>query len=187
MQSHPVHYVIAIAALAACQPIGGHNKPSGPARLHCKVQQDLRYNSSHRLAANYPLPYDPMPGEGLAEAICCDSLFSYFAEPEWWFNRSDVRFFDKLNSSAITTFYDSACGMPLFRAPVNRTFEEWRQESLTHGWPSFRPPELLAGAINVTDTGEVVSACGTHLGTIDPDEKGQRYCLDTICLSGSPV
>ena len=179
-------HVIAMAALTASKPVHSliESQRADPDRVHCKVQPKLNYNASNRLAINFPLPYTPLPGESLATAICCDSLFSYFAEPEWFFNRSDVQFFEQLNASAITTFYDSSCGMPLFRAPINRTFAEWREESLIHGWPSFRTQELLPGAINVTDVGEVVSACGTHLGTVDPDDKGQRYCLDMICISG---
>eukprot|EP00730_Choanoeca_flexa_P014284 TRINITY_DN6191_c0_g1_i1.p1 TRINITY_DN6191_c0_g1~~TRINITY_DN6191_c0_g1_i1.p1 ORF type:complete len:192 (+),score=17.93 TRINITY_DN6191_c0_g1_i1:232-807(+) len=176
--------VISIAILIIAVPIVTYADLDS--RLHCRAQSDLLYNVSHRLAINYQLPYTPLPGEGLAEAICCDSLYSYFAEPEWFFNRSDVSLFDRLNASAVTTFYDTACGIPLFRAPVNRTFQEWKSESLTHGWPSFRTPEILDKGINVTSTGEVLSSCGTHLGTIDPDEKGQRYCLDLVCLSGQP-
>ena len=41
-----------------------------------------------------------------------------------------------------TTFYDSVTGVPLFRAPVGRTFEQWKGESLVHGWPSFRDNEV---------------------------------------------
>ena len=40
-----------------------------------------------------------------------------------------------------TIFYDSVTGLPLFKAPVGRTFEEWKGESLVHGWPSFRDNE----------------------------------------------
>ena len=31
-------------------------------------------------------------------------------------------FFDQLDPTVVTTFYDSVCGVPLFRAPVGRTF-----------------------------------------------------------------
>jgi hypothetical protein len=31
----------------------------------------------------------------------------------------------KVNKTGVTTFYDSVCGIPLFRAPVGRTFAEW--------------------------------------------------------------
>jgi hypothetical protein len=40
------------------------------------------------------------------------------------------------------TFYDSVTGKPLFIAPRGRTFEEFRKESESHGWPSFRDQEV---------------------------------------------
>ena len=95
--------------------------------------------------------------------------------------------FCQLNASGQTTFYDSVCGEPLFVAPVNRTFEEWRAESVEHGWPSFRDAEVLPGALKIDKAGGIVySKCGTHLGSFAPDEKGDRYCLDLVCLSGRP-
>ena len=41
-------------------------------------------------------------------------------------------------------FYDSVTGKPLFVAPVGRSFEDWKKESLSHGWPSFRDNEVNA-------------------------------------------
>ena len=41
-------------------------------------------------------------------------------------------------------------GKALFIAPRGRTFEEFKQESLGHGWPSFRDEEV----------GGVVQCCG---------------------------
>ena len=40
------------------------------------------------------------------------------------------------------TFYDSVTGKPLFIAPRGRTFEDFRKESRSHGWPSFRDNEV---------------------------------------------
>jgi len=54
------------------------------------------------------------------------------------FNRTDISLFDHLNKEGTTIFYDSATGIPLFEAPKGRTFEEWKAETLEHGWPSFR-------------------------------------------------
>ena len=36
-----------------------------------------------------------------------------------------VGLFRKVDSSQVTTFYDSVCGLPLFNAPVGRSFDEW--------------------------------------------------------------
>ena len=33
-------------------------------------------------------------------------------------------------------------GKPLFTAPVNRSLQEWLQESRAHGWPSFRDAKV---------------------------------------------
>jgi hypothetical protein len=33
-----------------------------------------------------------------------------------------------------TTYYDSVSGKPLFIAPRGRSFEEFRKESVSHGW-----------------------------------------------------
>lgn len=64
-------------------------------------------------------------------------------------------FYDKLGEE-VTTFYDSVCGLPLFRAPVGRTFSKWRAESETHGWPSFRPEETFAENVIIKPGGEMV-------------------------------
>ena len=40
------------------------------------------------------------------------------------------------------TFYDSVSGKPLFIAPRGRTFDEFKKESMAHGWPSFRDEEV---------------------------------------------
>jgi hypothetical protein len=77
--------------------------------------------------------------ESFADAICCDAFFAPYAEPSGFFAEDDVALFDKLDPRGETTFYDSVCGVPLFTAPRNRTFAEWRAESevsalLASGW-----------------------------------------------------
>jgi len=83
-------------------------------------------------------------------------------------------------------FYDSQCGLPLFVAPRGRTFQEWRVESENHGWPSFRPEEVVADSLILRAHDEVVSACPqpTHLGHLFKDSKGGRYCIDLLCMAG---
>jgi hypothetical protein len=39
-------------------------------------------------------------------------------------------------------FFDSVSGKPLFIAPRGRTFEQFKKESDSHGWPSFRDQEV---------------------------------------------
>lgn len=99
-----------------------------------------------------------------------------------------VNFFSQLkNKDGTTTFYDSVCGKPLFVAPKGRTMAEFERESLAHGWPSFRPAEVVQANVKILEGGEMVSTCGTHLGHDIPDERGPRYCINLICIAGSPT
>ena len=47
-----------------------------------------------------------------------------YAEPSGTFEEPDINLFGKLDRNKTTTFYDSACGLPLFTAPINRTFDD---------------------------------------------------------------
>jgi peptide methionine sulfoxide reductase MsrB len=146
------------------------------------VQSDLRFNISTRM--------DSFGGESanesLAESVCCDSRNKILAEPQFLFEAPDVQMFAELEkTTGVTTFYDSVCGVPLFRAPVNRTFDAFQQDTTEHGWPSFRPAEVVTENIQTDrSTGMVTSSCGTHLGSFLPDDKGDRWCIDLSCISG---
>jgi hypothetical protein len=63
------------------------------------------------------------------------------------------------------TFYDSNTGKPLFKAPKGRSWEQFLEESRSHGWPSFRDSEVNWEYVRVLSNGETVSVDGTHLGT----------------------
>ncbi|CAJ1374556.1 unnamed protein product [Effrenium voratum] len=119
--------------------------------------------------------------QGFAE-VCC-KVPQHWAEPAGSLNR--VNFWQELGSG-VTTFYDAQCGIPLFRAPVGRSLAEFQAESNGHGWPSFREEELVKSNIEVKEDGEVVSRCGTHLGHNLPDQAGNRYCIDLLCIAGHP-
>ncbi|KAK3282744.1 hypothetical protein CYMTET_9532 [Cymbomonas tetramitiformis] len=119
----------------------------------------------------------------MADRICCHN--TYWAEPSGYLRKPHVKLFQKLDSSAVTTFYDSTCNLPLFQAPVGRTFSDWKTESLAHGWPSFRPEETFKKNVVILPGGEVRSACGLHLGHDIPDHKGPRYCIDLVCIAGN--
>ena len=119
----------------------------------------------------------------MADNICCHN--SYYAEPFGYHaSLAQGAFFDQLDPTVVTTFYDSVCGVPLFRAPVGRTFAAWRTESEHHGWPSFRPEETFSENIIIHPGGEMSSSCGTHLGHNLPDRTGARYCIDLVCMAG---
>lgn len=149
------------------------------------VQNNLRYNISTRMADSGAFP---IPGETLATAVCCDSRLKPYAEPQFLFEAPDIQLFSKLDtSSGVTTFYDSVCGLPVFKAPIGRTLADFQADTTEHGWPSFRTAEIVAENI-ITDknTTFVTSKCGTHLGSYLPDSKGSRWCIDLSCVSGNP-
>eukprot|EP00979_Chaetoceros_neogracilis_P004549 scaffold797_cov408-Chaetoceros_neogracile.AAC.14 len=62
-------------------------------------------------------------------------------------------------------FYDSNTGNLLFIAPKGRSFDEFINESMSHGWPSFRDDEVVWDDVRCLPNGEAVSLVGTHLGT----------------------
>mmetsp|Transcript_43698 Transcript_43698/g.79746 ORF Transcript_43698/g.79746 Transcript_43698/m.79746 type:complete len:173 (-) Transcript_43698:109-627(-) len=117
-----------------------------------------------------------------ADDICCHN--SMYAERSGLFQ--ELGLFSQLDSDGVNTFYDSVCGRPLFRAPIGRSFQEWKEESEAHGWPSFREAEVVKSNIKVFADGEVQSICGVHLGHNLPDSKGDRYCIDLVCIAGEP-
>jgi len=127
-----------------------------------------------------------IPNETQATAVCCDRRLQALAEPR--FTYEAVGLFSQLDkTTGVTTFYDSVCGIPVFRAPVNRTLEEFQADTKEHGWPSFRTAEIIAeNIVTHKDTTYVISKCGTHLGSFLPDEHGDRWCIDLSCVSGDP-
>ena len=54
-----------------------------------------------------------------------------FAEQAGYFQ--ERRLFGQLQRSGTTVFYDSVCGIPLFEAPIGRSFDDFRRESEHHG------------------------------------------------------
>merc|ERR1712070_983999 len=173
--------VVELTTDPSSQPPSKYNRCKGG------VQSQLRYGISGRdTPAGVPVPVDAT--ESLANAVCCDSRMLPFAEPQFLFEAPDILLFDTLKEGDVTTFYDSVCGVPLFRAPINRTFAEFQADTQEHGWPSFRPAEVIAKNV-LTDkaTGYVTSSCGTHLGSFLPDDKGDRWCMDLSCVAGNPA
>jgi hypothetical protein len=54
-------------------------------------------------------------------------------------------------------FYDSNTGKLLFIAPKGRSFDEFMNESLSHGWPSFRDEEVVWDDVRCLPNGEAIS------------------------------
>mmetsp|Transcript_50341 Transcript_50341/g.93081 ORF Transcript_50341/g.93081 Transcript_50341/m.93081 type:complete len:202 (+) Transcript_50341:47-652(+) len=145
------------------------------------VQGNLRFGISGRTEPDVPVPVEL--NETLAEAICCDNRTTVYAEPQFLYQEPDIALFSKLDTG-VTTFYDSVCGVPLFRAPMNRSLEEFKADTDEHGWPSFRVEEVVREHVHEDKDGFVFSSCGTHLGSYLPDEKGARWCMDLSCIAG---
>jgi len=86
------------------------------------------------------------------------------------------------------TYYDSVTGKALFRAPIDRSVDDFIQESKIHGWPSFRDQEVVWDNVRVLkNSGETVSVDGTHLGHNLPDRTGNRYCINLVSVAGNSV
>merc|ERR1712070_438727 len=163
---------------ASTRPPAEFNSCSGA------VQPTLLYGISGRM--------DTFGGasasETMAESVCCDTRNKLRAEPQFLYEAPDILLFSKMEQDGVTTFYDSVCGVPLFRAPVNRTLAEFQADTTEHGWPSFRPAEVVSEHVITNKTsGLVQSSCGTHLGSFLPDSAGARWCMDLSCIAGNPA
>ena len=171
--------------LAVLLPVLQLSLTSATRSCDCPLQDNLLYGiQSYADDSSYH------SGMSLPEYICCNN--EQWAEHSGFYN--DVDFFETLEANGAadagakpTIFYDSTCGIPLFQAPVDRTFEEWKSESQQHGWPSFRTREIFSDNLVVALNGETKSVCGTHLGHNLPDVSGDRYCIDLVCMAGHPV
>lgn len=148
--------------------------------------QDVATRGFCQAPVKKALRFDVSPDWEMANTICCHN--TKYAEPSGYFNTDRVRLFSRFKVEEKShTFYDSVCGVPLFTAPVGRSLAEWQAESTAHGWPSFRPAEIVDQNVVQYANGEVRSVCGTHLGHNIPDDKGARYCIDLVCISGYPA
>jgi len=152
----------ATVSLIATQPafavdaltIGGNIKFGGDDIMSPKehgtslvpVQENLRYGVSGKTA----------------DKIC--NFNRHFAEYSGYFR--ETSFAETVrNADGPVTFYDSNTGKALFVAPVGRSAEEFIEESMYHGWPSFRDQEVVWQNVRVLkSSGETVSVDGTHLG-----------------------
>eukprot|EP00981_Chlorochromonas_danica_P014778 scaffold8804_cov161-Ochromonas_danica.AAC.3 len=110
----------------------------------------------------------------------------HYAEYAGYFKK-ETSFFDEVDPTKPNEFYDSVTGKLLFTAPLGRSFDEWKQESLKHGWPSFRDNEVNWENVRAVNKNEMVSVTGTHLGHNIPDSKGNRYCINLVSIAGYPT
>lgn len=115
-----------------------------------------------------------------ADRIC--NFNRHYAEfAGYW---STTKYLEKVDRESPTEYYDSVTGAHLFTAPVDRSMEDYLVESGSHGWPSFRDEEVNWDYVRCLENGECVSTTGTHLGHNIPDSKGNRYCINLVCIAG---
>ena len=149
--------------------------PKGHGTYHQPVQGKLRYGCAF----------------ATADRIC--NYNRHFAEPSGYFlsGRRKSPFLQAIEQAKAQnrklTFYDSNTGLPLFTAPVGRSWGAWLLESKRHGWPSFRDAEVNWDYVRAVNRGETVSIHGTHLGHNLPDAEGNRYCINLYCIAGNPT
>ena len=130
------------------------------------VQDNLRYNVDPKTADN----------------ICSHNR--HYAEHSGY--AWGTNWLKDIKDKGEVTYYDSVTGKPLFVAPRGRTLQQFLDESEAHGWPSFRDEEVLWDDMRCLKNGEAVSLAGTHLGHNLPDAKGNRYCINLVCVAGNP-
>merc|ERR1712232_422427 len=58
--------------------------------------------------------------------------------------------------------------------------------NVEHGWPSFRPAEIVSENVIIHEGGRTESKCLTHLGHNLPMNGVDRYCIDLVCMAGTP-
>lgn len=118
-----------------------------------------------------------------ADRIC--NFNRHYAEfAGYWSTTKYLEEVDRVNE---TKYYDSVSGIHLFTAPVGRSMENYLTESGSHGWPSLRDEEVNWDNVRCLPDGECVSITGSHLGHNIPDEKGNRYCINLVCIAGEPT
>ncbi|EGD72450.1 hypothetical protein PTSG_00472 [Salpingoeca rosetta] len=152
-------------------------KPKGPVKGSEDIMKPKAFGTCPN-PVQEPLKWNCNPE--LANKICAHNR--HFAEHAGYFQ--ETGFLKEVDRTKPTTYYDPITNKPLFVAPVGRTFEEFEKESKSHGWPSFRDDEVDWGNVRVLPDGEVVSTAGTHLGHNLPDRKGNRYCINLVCVAG---
>ena len=147
-------------------------------------EESLMAQKSHG-TSTHPVQQDLMYGcdAKLADKIC--NFNRHYAEHAGYFLKTHW-LKEVSQKSDATTYYDSNSGKPLFSAPIGRSFEDFLQESIAHGWPSFRDQEVNWNVVRVLRDGECVSIDGTHLGHNIPDKKGNRYCINLVSIAGRP-
>lgn len=116
----------------------------------------------------------------LADRVCCRNEDVYATEPSGY-HATDASVCSR--DWIRTTRPCSTIRCAVFVAPRGRTFEEFKDQSVRHGWPSFRPKEIVSENVILHDGGRLESKCGTRLGRNLPDGDRDRYSVNLLCVS----
>ena len=88
------------------------------------------------------------------------------------------------------TFYDPVNLVPIFKAPIGRSWEHFIEDSTEHGWPQFQDQEVVWENVRSMENGEIVTINGVHLGhnfpEADSSEWANRYCINLLSIAGIP-
>eukprot|EP01063_Lacrimia_lanifica_P008019 TRINITY_DN1515_c0_g1_i1.p1 TRINITY_DN1515_c0_g1~~TRINITY_DN1515_c0_g1_i1.p1 ORF type:complete len:193 (+),score=65.66 TRINITY_DN1515_c0_g1_i1:39-617(+) len=117
-----------------------------------------------------------------ADEICCFNR--HYAEHSGYAFTPKVTWMkDVPQDDTAREYFDSIHGKRAFTAPKGRSFNAFVQESMAHGWPSFRDSEVNWDVVRVLPDGECVTVDGVHLGHNIPDRSGNRYCINLVCIA----
>ena len=106
-----------------------HRTPINPCFMHDELL-DVATVDDIFLATNDDKPFLTPPScpESHPDALPVDKICSFnrhYAEfAGYW---QQTTFLSETDPNTITTFYDTVTGLPLFNAPVGRSFEVWAQ------------------------------------------------------------
>jgi len=172
-----------LSLLAVCLAFAATNVAAKEGSCFNPVQKNLKFIGKNNNQKSYQQSWT------IAQYVCCHN--TAWAEHWGFLADKDVSLFSKMNPAPTKekpwVFYDSTCGLPLFKVPVSRSLKDWQTESMRHGWPSFHDDETFLQNVVELPGGEMKSKCGTHLGHNLPDVPNvNRYCIDLVCIAGRP-
>ena len=127
------------------------------------IQKDLRWSCDVKTADNI-----------------CNHNRHYAEHSGYWETTSFLK--DESAASGEISFHDSNTGKQLFVGPRGRAWNQFVQESKSHGWPSFRDSEVNWEYVRVLGNGECISVDGTHVRHRRP--KWRPGALVCCCSDG---
>eukprot|EP00534_Pseudo-nitzschia_fraudulenta_P001999 CAMPEP_0201119350 /NCGR_PEP_ID=MMETSP0850-20130426/3502_1 /ASSEMBLY_ACC=CAM_ASM_000622 /TAXON_ID=183588 /ORGANISM="Pseudo-nitzschia fraudulenta, Strain WWA7" /LENGTH=234 /DNA_ID=CAMNT_0047385027 /DNA_START=127 /DNA_END=831 /DNA_ORIENTATION=+ len=192
-----IGFLVAVGAIVALTTSSDENEFSPIAKLFADAQctdpcvpgsEDIMKPKDHG-TSDYPVQQDLRWGCDWDTADRISNFNRHYAEyAGYWTSTTFLTDYAKNieEETGQVTFYDSGWkGSPLFTAPRDRTWDDFIQESIKHGWPSFRDSEVDWEYARVLPGGEMVSVDGTHLGHNLPDKSGNRYCINLVSIAGN--